>query len=339
MPTASPAADAALLEQAGQPVGLGAQLGVGPRAGVALLALPHDRLGVGGGLGPPVAARVGQVGAPAGEPAWSTGCRRSRRAPARRAWRTGCRGAGRRRPRTRPGRRSSGRAARRGRRSRARCRSARPSSWPTRPPADATSRPSSADPRSLAGEATRPSRMSLSDTSSSSMPSVRTKATSTQQPADDHVGPRLLQARVVDPVGQALGGQRAEHVLDGRPREAEVVDVVAVVLGQPDLDGGDRRDGAGQADDGLGLRAPPAPRATRSSNHAGRLGDGVAELLGRRRVAGQVLLGEAHAADVEAADRRRARRCRPCTRWTRRRCRRPGTARRSGRGRRWRRRS
>ena len=34
--------------------------------------------------------------------------------------------------------------------------------------------------------------------------------------ADDHVGPGLLEARVVDAVGPGLGGERAEHVLGGR---------------------------------------------------------------------------------------------------------------------------
>ena len=44
-----------------------------------------------------------------------------------------------------------------------------------------------------------------------------------------------------DPVARGLGGQRAEHVLAAAAGEHEVVDAVAVVLGQAELDRGDGR--------------------------------------------------------------------------------------------------
>ena len=47
--------------------------------------------------------------------------------------------------------------------------------------------------------------------------------------ADDHVGPGLLEARVVDAVGAGLGGEGAEHVLGRLLGQHEVVDGVAVV--------------------------------------------------------------------------------------------------------------
>ncbi len=153
MPTVSPAVDAAVLEQLGEPVGLGAQLRVGPRAGVALLALPHDGVGVGRRLGPPVAAGVGQVGAAAGEPARPRDAVGVVEHLGRRAWRTGCRGG-----RTTASQNHAGSSIER---SRERvevveavlaAEAPDPASWPTRPPADATSRPSSADPRLKRGD-------------------------------------------------------------------------------------------------------------------------------------------------------------------------------------------
>ena len=120
--------------------------------------------------------------------------------------------------------------------------------------------------------------------------------------ADDHVGPRLLQPGVVDPVGQRLGGERAEHVLGGRPGQCEVVDPVAVVLGQPELDRGDGGDGAGQADD---RRAPPASTAGTRGQVLELGGRPAMEAVSSSGAGGslrEVLLGEAHAADVDRRD-------------------------------------
>ena len=83
---------------------------------------------------------------------------------------------------------------------------------------------------------TRPSRMSLSDTRHSSKPSWRMICTSTHSRRRSRRLAPSSRPGLCDAVGARLGGERAEHVLDGRPGQHEVVDAVAVVLGEPDLD-------------------------------------------------------------------------------------------------------
>ena len=178
--------------------------------------------------------------------------------------------------------------------------------------------------------------MSASDTIISSKPNRRNSATSTQQP------PTITSARASSRPGlwmrsaQRLGGERAEHVLGRVAGEHEVVDGVAVVGGEPDLDRGDRGDRAGQADERAGLGA-----AGDLADHVVEVGVGEADaggqLLGQRRVVVEELLGQPHAADVDrhhaldvvGAEDELGR--------ARRRCRRRGTGRGRGRGRRWRR--
>ena len=53
---------------------------------------------------------------------------------------------------------------------------------------------------------------------------------------DNGSGPRLGQARVADAIGEALGDQRAKHVLCCRARQLEPVDLIAVVGIEADLD-------------------------------------------------------------------------------------------------------
>ena len=73
------------------------------------------------------------------------------------------------------------------------------------------------------------------------------------RPADDHVDPSGLEARVVRTLGRRLGGERAEDVFGGGPREPEVVDALRVVLGDPELDRGDGGDGAREPDERRGV--------------------------------------------------------------------------------------
>ena len=81
-----------------------------------------------------------------------------------------------------------------------------------------------------------------------------------------------------------LGGDGAEHVFGRRLGEHEVVDAVAVVLGETLLDGGDRADGAGQADE----RRPPSRIGSCGAailEFVAHVADGVRQLLGGGRVA------------------------------------------------------
>ena len=116
--------------------------------------------------------------------------------------------------------------------------------------------------------------------------------------ADDHVGPRRLQAGVVDAVRERLGGERAEHVLDRVAGESEVVDASRSYSARP------------ISTAATVVIVPARPTNVRACGHcrhladdvvepARRLGDGVGQLLGRGRVVLQVLLGQAHAADVD----------------------------------------
>ena len=96
----------------------------------------------------------------------------------------------------------------------------------------------------------------------------------------------------------ALRCQRAEHVLGRVMRQTEVVDPLGVVLGDPELDGGHRRDGTGETDEGR--------RVGDAGNHARDVGhevahdrDGVRELLRCGWIGVQELLGHAHAPHVE----------------------------------------
>jgi hypothetical protein len=120
-------------------------------------------------------------------------------------------------------------------------------------------------------------------------------------PADDHVGPGLLEPGVVDAVGAGLGGQRAEHVLGGVTGEREVVDAVAVVGGEPDLDRGHGADRAGQADEGAGLGCRRELAEDVLEVGVGEA-DAGGQLLGLGRVVLEVALAEADAAHVDRHD-------------------------------------
>ena len=110
--------------------------------------------------------------------------------------------------------------------------------------------------------------MSASDTSISSMPSVRMSATSTQQP------PTITSARAARARGCGSVGQRSVASVRNTSSAAARVRWKwwmrsRSYVGQADLHGGDRRDGAGQAHDRRGrlhLRGPraPGPRTGRS---------------------------------------------------------------------------
>jgi hypothetical protein len=106
----------------------------------------------------------------------------------------------------------------------------------------------------------------------------------------------------VEAVGQLLGGEGAEHLLGRLAAEVEVVDDLAVPLHQPHLhrrDGGDR---AGHAHQGVG-RGEGGHLAQEVVDQLRGLADGVGQLLGGRRIADEVLLGEAHAPEVERPHR------------------------------------
>src|SRR3954454_9381947 len=60
--------------------------------------------------------------------------------------------------------------------------------------------------------------------------------------ADDHVDAPGFQPRVVPTLLRVLGGEGAEDVLRGGARQHEVVDLLGVVLGQPELHRGDGGD-------------------------------------------------------------------------------------------------
>ena len=217
-------------------------------------------------------------------------------------------------------------------------RSGRPGSWPTRRWLGVQAVRTAANLR-CARLATRPSRMSLSDTSSSSMPSVRTKATSAQQP------PTITSARASSNPGlwirsarRSVASVRNTSSIASRVRWKWWI-WSRSYSASPISTARDGRDGAGQADDGARPPVAPGTSRTRSSNQAVASAMALDSSSGAGGSLVEVLLGEADAPDVERADRPRPGRCRPCTRSSRRRCRRPGTARGSGRGRRWRRRS
>ena len=125
----------------------------------------------------------------------------------------------------------------------------------------------------------------LADTSISSKPSTRRIADEHDRAADDHVDPARLEARVVRALRRPrLGRERAEHVLGRGAREPEVVDLLAVVLGEAQLDRGDGGDGARRAR----RASPPRPRrgsrAATSATRSRTDRDRVRQLLGRGRV-------------------------------------------------------
>ena len=110
---------------------------------------------------------------------------------------------------------------------------------------------------------TKPSRMSDSEWTMASRPRWRMIATNVQQP------PTITSARASSSPGLAirsarLGGERAEDVLGGVAGEDEVVEAVAVVGGQADLDGDD------------------VSRPCRPADHGGRV-PGRRGCRGRRR--------------------------------------------------------
>ena len=124
--------------------------------------------------------------------------------------------------------------------------------------AAASLRPDSSGPlratRRSAGSATRPSRMSASDTRHSSKPKLA-------HDRHEDAAARRRSRRPAPPRGRGCGcARRSGSVASVRNtssaaalREHEVVDAVAVVVGQAELDRGHRRHRAGQADE---RRAP-----------------------------------------------------------------------------------
>ena len=97
-------------------------------------------------------------------------------------------------------------------------------------------------------------------------------------------------------VGEALGGQRAEHVFGGRASEHHAVQARTVESGQPELDGGDGDDAARHTHHAgccAERRTLDDRVVDRVADHRNRVG----EFLGARRVGVQLGLGEAHRAE------------------------------------------
>ena len=181
-----------------------------------------------------------------------------------------------------------------------------------------------------------PSRMSASDTRQLVEAERAHDRDEHAAAADDHVGPRLLEAGVVDAVGPALGGEGAEHVLGGRPRQRGSggcgrgrtrparCSTAATVVTVPARPTSVARLG----------RTPGRSRAT--SCEVGLARPTMARRRAPRAAGGsccEELLGEAHAADVDREHASASVGAERRTRSSRRRCRRRGTGRRPGRGR------
>ena len=199
----------------------------------------------------------------------------------------------------------------RGRANRRRTRPIRARPWPERPVSEANrsgngavatraalTYPRGPDDASRSPSA-RPSSRSDSDTRHSSKSKYRMILTRMHTPATITSARPGCSPGIVDPIGQGLGGQRAEDVLGGLLRQPEMMDPVTVVgVARPNstaATGGDRpghaHEPAGAAERGNGPHRVVEVE----------LGDRQArrELLGLWRVVVDVLLGEPHAADVE----------------------------------------
>ena len=140
--------------------------------------------------------------------------------------------------------------------------------------------------------------MSASDTSISSKPQCRITDDDHDHAADDHVDAARLETGIVTAAGDRLGRERAEDLLGGGARQAEVMDALALARVDAELDRAHRPHRARGADQRLRVRG--------AGNRAVDVGEMVAhdrhrdaQLLGGRRIGVQELLGEAHAADVD----------------------------------------
>ena len=81
--------------------------------------------------------------------------------------------------------------------------------------------------RSYAIQRARPSRMSASDTRSSSKPQCRITRHDDDHAADDHVDPTGFESGIVTAPRDRLGRERAEDLLGRDARQAEMVDAFA----------------------------------------------------------------------------------------------------------------
>ena len=141
--------------------------------------------------------------------------------------------------------------------------------------------------------------MSASETSISSKPQWRITRDDDDHAADDHVDPARFEAGIVAALLDRLGRERAEHLLGRRPRQtrqwwmrslslastpSSIAAIVHTVPAVPMSVFACAAPGIAAVDVGEVV-----------AHHRHRL----AQLLGRRRIGVQVLLGEPHAADVD----------------------------------------
>ena len=115
---------------------------------------------------------------------------------------------------------------------------------------------------------------------------------------DDDVDSTLLEPGIVPPLACGLGREGPEDLLGGGSAQPEVVDEIAPRGIDAELDGSQRPNRAGRAHE---RRRPPGGR--QRAPDIGQLvahdRDGLAQLLGRRRVGMEELLGQPDATDVD----------------------------------------
>ena len=167
-------------------------------------------------------------------------------------------------------------------------------------PGPSNSRSGCIMPRRYDDRRARPSRMSASETSSSSKPQWRITDDDHDHAADDHVDPARLEPGVVAALRDRLGRERAEHLL-GRGRGVSRKWWMRSLSARVDaeLDRAHRPDRARRADQRLRAGGAGQLRGSTSARWSRTTDTRLAQLLGRRRIGVQELLGEPHAPDVD----------------------------------------